>query len=193
MTSSRRTFITTAAGLGGAVLAADWALVNDALAHAAHAVSQSPPPRFVVLSAAEAREIDAITQRIMPTTNTPGAKEAGVIYFVDKALSTFEKAWLPDMRKGLADLAQRVGKRKRGATSFAALPVADQDAILVDIEKTPFFEAMRFATMVGTFGDPRWGGNRDKVGWKIINFDPQPVHQPPFGYYDAQLVRGKKA
>jgi gluconate 2-dehydrogenase gamma chain len=193
MTPTRRTFITSAAGAGAAFLVADWALMNEALAHAAHAVTQNPPPPFTTLSAAEAREIDAITQRIMPTTNTPGAKEAGVIYFIDKAVGTHAKEWLPDLRKGLADLAQRAGKKRRGATSFASLPVADQDAILIDIEKTDFFGAIRFGTMAGMFADPKWGGNRNHAGWKVINFDPQPMYQPPFGYYDAQLVRGKKA
>ncbi|MCC6317997.1 MAG: gluconate 2-dehydrogenase subunit 3 family protein [Gemmatimonadaceae bacterium] len=191
MATSRRSFIISAAGLGAAWLATDWALVEDALAHAARSVTQ-PPPAFTALSAAEARDLDAMAQRIVPTTETPGAKEAGVIFFIDKALATFDKAALPEVRRGLADLRARATRRQRGAASFAALPVRDQDAILAAIEKTPFFEQMRTATMVGMFGDPKYGGNRDRIGWKIIGFDPQPVHRPPFGYYDAPLQRGGK-
>lgn len=193
MSSTRRSFITSAAGLGAAWLAADRALVDDALAHAAKAAVQQPAPAFKTLTADEAREVDAMTQRIMPTTNTPGAREAGVIYFIDKALGSFEKEALPELRKGLADLRTRVGKRKRGATSFATLTAADQDAILRDIEKTPLFGMVHFFTMVGMFGNASYGGNRNEVGWKLIGFESKPVHQPPFGYYDAQLMRGKKA
>jgi gluconate 2-dehydrogenase gamma chain len=193
MSSTRRTFITSAAGLGAAWLAADWALVDDALAHAAKAVGQQPAPAFTTLTSAEAREVDAMAQRIVPTTNTPGAREAGVIYFIDKAMASFEKDGLPDLRKGLAELRTRVGKRKRGVTSFASLAPPEQDAVLRDMEKTDFFDLVHYLTMVGMFGNPSYGGNRDRIGWKIIGFDPQAVHQPPFGYYDAQLVRGKKA
>lgn len=193
MSSTRRNFLASAAGLGAAWAAADWALVDDALAHAAKAVAQQPAPTFKTLTADEAREVDAMAQRILPTTNTPGAKEAGVIYFIDKALGSFEKDALPELRKGLVDLRARVGKRKRGAASFATLAAADQDAILGDIEKTPLFGMVHFFTMVGMFGNPSYGGNRNEVGWKLIGFEPKAAHQPPFGYYDAQLTRGKKA
>ncbi|MBC7896089.1 MAG: gluconate 2-dehydrogenase subunit 3 family protein [Cytophagaceae bacterium] len=193
MSSTRRTFITSAAGLGAAWLATDWALVDDALAHAAKAVAQQPAPSFTTLTAAEAREVDAMAQRILPTTNTPGAKEAGVIYFIDKAMASFEKDALLDLRKGLTDLRTRVAKQKKGATSFASLAPTEQDAVLRGMEKTDFFGLVHYLTMVGMFGNPSYGGNRDRIGWKIIGFDPQAVHQPPFGYYDAQLVRGKKA
>ncbi len=56
-----------------------------------------------------------------------------------------------------------------------------------DIEKTPFFEAARFDTIVGTFALPTWGGNRDYAGWHMLGFEHQPAFQPPFGYYDAEI------
>lgn len=193
MPSTRRSFITSAAGLGAAWLAADRVLVDDALAQAAKAATQQPAPAFTTLTAADAREVDAMTQRIMPTTNTPGAREAGVIYFIDKALGSFERESLPEIRKGLADLRTRVGKHTRGATSFAALAAADQDKLLRDIEKTPFFGMVHFFTMVGMFGNSSWGGNRNDVGWKLIGFESKPTYQPPFGHYDAELLRGRKS
>ncbi len=192
MTTTRRSFLGTAAGIGSAAALADWALVHEALAHAAEAVAQQPPPRFTHLTADEGRELAAIAERIVPTTNTPGAREAGAVFFMDKAFGTFEKAALPVVKKGLAELPARVAKRQKGAKSFAALPVADQDAILIDLESGEFFGAVRYLTMVGVFGNPSHGGNRGGVGWKLIGFEPKPSHAPPFGYYDAQLVkRGK--
>jgi gluconate 2-dehydrogenase gamma chain len=193
MSSTRRTFILTAAGVGGAFAVADWALVQDALAHAARAVAQQPPPPFTTLTPAEARDIDAMAQRIMPTTDTPGAKEAGVIHFIDKAIGVHDPEMLPAVRKGLVDLGARVRRKKKGVTSFAALPIADQDALLRDIEQTDLFSAIRFMTMVGMFADPSYGGNRGGIGWKLIGFEPKAQHQPPFGYYDAPVARGGKA
>jgi gluconate 2-dehydrogenase gamma chain len=61
-----------------------------------------------------------------------------------------------------------------------------QDEILHDIESTPFFQAIRFDTIVGTFALPSWGGNRDYMGWHLLGFEHQMRFQPPFGYYDAE-------
>ena len=191
MSTTRRSFITTAAGVSAACLVTDWALVDEALAHATQAVTQRPAPAFATLTPDEARELGAIAERIMPTTSTPGAREAGVIYFIDKALGTFEKQELPAMRKGLAELRTQVSKRHRGVTSFAALPAVQQDALLTDIEKTEFFLGMHFLTMVGMFANPSYGGNRGGIGWKLLGFDPRATYSPPFGYYDAEAAKGR--
>ena len=59
--------------------------------------------------------------------------------------------------------------------------------MLRDIEQTPFFQAARFDTIVGTFALPTWGGNRDYAGWHMLGLEHQPAFQPPFGYYDAEI------
>jgi gluconate 2-dehydrogenase gamma chain len=191
--TTRRAFLANAAGLGAALAAADWSQVNASLAWAAQASSTTPPPPFTALTAEEAREVEAMASRIMPTTDTPGAKEAGVVWFVDKALATWGKDIGPPIfRKGFPDLRKRVARRRKGATSFAALSPADQDAVLRGMEKTEFFGAVHFLTMAGMFADPVHGGNRNRVGWKMIGFEPKPVHHPPFGYYDSEAMRGGK-
>jgi gluconate 2-dehydrogenase gamma chain len=193
MPFDRREFLTSVAGIGAAWLVADWAAVDDALTHAAHAVTQQPPPAFTVLSGDEAAQLGAMAERIMPTTDTPGAREAGVVYFMDKAFATFEKQNVGGMRKGLADLRKRVGRRRKGATSFAALPVADQDAILKEMEKDQdsIFGGVRYLTMVGMFSNPSYGGNRNQAGWQLIDFHPKASHSPPFGYYDAEVTKAR--
>lgn len=191
MTTTRRSFLATAAGVGAAWGITDWARVSEALAYAAQAVTQRPAPPFVALTADEAAQVATIAERIMPTTDTPGAREAGVIFFIDRALATSEKDALPDIRKGLVDLARRTARRKPGTRRFTELSPADQDAVLAEMEKEDFFRALHFLTMVGMFADPRHGGNRDRVGWKIIGFDHQPTYAPPFGYYDAEAAKGR--
>lgn len=189
--NSRRAFVASVAGLGTAWIISDWVAVESALAHAAQAVAQQPAPPFAILTPNEAADFAAITERIIPSDSTPGAREAGVIYYIDRAFQTFDKNELPGARKGLRDLNARAAKRKPGAR-FAQLSTADQDALLKDIEDTNFFQGARFQTMVGMFANPSLGGNRDNVGWKLLGFEPHATHKPPFGYYDAQAAKGAR-
>jgi gluconate 2-dehydrogenase gamma chain len=39
--------------------------------------------------------------------------------------------------------------------------------------------------ILGFLSNPEYGGNRDKVGWKLIGFEDTFAYEPPFGYYDA--------
>lgn len=155
-----------------------------ALQHAHQAV-QSTSAGFVFFDPATAAEVDALASTILPSDGTPGAKEAGVVYFIDKALATFDQDQRPAFRAGL-DLVQT--KRRElfpGAPSVAALTPGQREQLLRTIEATPFFEMLRTYTMIGFLASPEWGGNRGKVGWKLIGYDDSSVFQPPFGYYDT--------
>lgn len=143
---------------------------------------------FQTLTAAEARIAEAVAVAIMPDDDTPGAGEAGVVHFMDRALGSFFDGMLPLIREGLADLDARA--RARGADGFAALAAADRDATLREVESTPFFGNMFLMTVAGMFGDPSWGGNRGGAGWKLLGIEHRPVHAPPFGWYDAQAASG---
>jgi gluconate 2-dehydrogenase gamma chain len=52
------------------------------------------------------------------------------------------------------------------------------------IEQTEFFKQVRFHTILGFFGHPMHGGNRDGVGWKMLGLEHSMQYEPPFGYYD---------
>jgi len=52
----------------------------------------------------EALEFDAIAVRIIPTDETPGATEAGVIYFFDNVLGDRREEELAQLRDGLREL-----------------------------------------------------------------------------------------
>jgi hypothetical protein len=77
------------------------------------------------------------------------------------------------------------------APAFTKLTAAQQDDVIRAIEKTPFFQAIRFDTIVGMFALPTWGGNRDHAGWDMIGLEHQPRFQPPFGAYDVEANRRK--
>lgn len=139
--------------------------------------------QFAVLTGSEAAEVEALTSLIVPSDETgPGAREAGVVWFVDAAVSS-DDGDLAELRTGLAELSEAC--RAYGSDSLAALSAADQLAVATALEDTDFFSAIRTATINGMFAHPRHGGNRDKQGWQLIGFDDRHAWQPPFGHYDA--------
>ena len=58
-------------------------------------------------------------------------------------------------------------------------------AWLHEVEKTPFFNAVRRLTVLGLIALPKYGGNHDNLGWKLIGVEDRHFWQPPFGHYDA--------
>jgi gluconate 2-dehydrogenase gamma chain len=187
---SRRQFIAATGGtLASIWLAAEAQELIAAGAHAARAARQVPAPPFQVLTADQAADLEAATARIIPTDETPGAKEARVVYFIDKSLATFAKEQRPIFEKGLKELRSRAAKVNRNAKSFATLSEEQQIAVLARLEKdkSEFFEALRSATIVGMFANPEYGGNYNKAGWKMIGFDDRFSWSAPFGWYDRDV------
>lgn len=187
---SRRQFIAATGGtLASIWLAAEAKELIAAGAHAARAARQATPPPFQVLTADQAADIEAATAQIVPTDETPGAREARVVYFIDKSLTTFAKDQRPIFEKGAKELRTRAAKVNRNAKSFAALTEPQQIAVLTALEKSKseFFEALRGATIAGMLANPDYGGNYNKVGWKMIGFDDRFSWSAPFGWYDRDV------
>jgi gluconate 2-dehydrogenase gamma chain len=185
MTATRRDFLKASAStFGSAWLAGQWPAILAAAsaARAAHAAGAA----FTHLSPEDARDLEAIAAQIIPTDDTPGAREAGVIYFIDAALGSFAAPQADALRDGLAALNARVHAGHPTAVRFATLDDATQIAMLKTEDKGPFFGQLRFLTLAGMFSLPSYGGNRDDIGWKLLGFDHRHVWAPPFGYYDAQ-------
>ena len=174
---SRREFVVGMAALGAVWMVAGTACARDA-------GSRSAEPALVHFAPEQAAQVEAITARIIPTDASPGAREAGVVYFIDKMLTTHAREQAPLFAEGLASLDAAVKKAHGATATFAALTTAQQDALLTSIEKTPFFGAIRFATIAGFLSLPRYGGNKDYVGWKFIGQDNVMEHTAPFGWYD---------
>jgi gluconate 2-dehydrogenase gamma chain len=179
MHSTRRGWLSQCIGL------AALAEVAAAQQHAHEAVQSATPPPFQTLDAGTAAEIDAITSQIMPSADSPGAHEAGVIYFIDRALSTFDADLRGAYRTGMAEVQQKRKELFPESASISALSGQQQLQLIRAIETTDFFALLRTHTLYGFLGNPSYGGNRDRVGWKLIGFDDRMAFQPPFGYYDG--------
>jgi gluconate 2-dehydrogenase gamma chain len=191
--TSRRDFLAaSAAALASLWLTADPREVQASLRHAAHAMGSPQPLAFQVFSPEEAADVEAIAAQIIPTDDSPGAREAKVVYFIDHSLANWASATKGDFSKGLAELNAEVEKRWPGTGRFAKLASARQIELLTDWEKQkkPFFESVRSATLSGMFSNPSYGGNADKIGWNLLGFEDRFAWQPPFGSYDADLMKG---
>lgn len=144
---------------------------------------------FEVLDRATAAELDAITAQILPSTDGPGAREAGVVFFIDRALATFDAAKKDEYRQGLEAIQHTRKKMFPDSYSIAALSSDQQIQLLRAVETLPFFETLRVHTLCGFLGDPSYGGNRDFIGWKHIGMEHRMIFTPPFGYYDAEETK----
>lgn len=143
---------------------------------------------FQALLDDEAATIAAMSARLIPTTDTPGATEAGVIHFIDQALGTDLADELAAVRTGLAGFRRALDARHPGV-AFEALPAGDQDAFLASREGGGFFERIREMTILGFFAMSSYGGNRDHLSWDLIGFEGHGAWSAPFGYYDREVNR----
>ncbi|HEY6926118.1 MAG TPA: gluconate 2-dehydrogenase subunit 3 family protein [Steroidobacteraceae bacterium] len=179
---ARRTLLRVAAWLGTSLAIADWEVFAAALQHAPPGPAGNDAPS--VLDSVELADLDALTAQIIPTDSTPGAREAGVAHFIDRALASYLAPVATGFVAGLKDLRKAVHGRYPGAGSFAALSPSQQLEYLASIEASPFFATLRYLTVLGMFSDPSYGGNRDGIGWKLLGFENNHAYAPPFGYYD---------
>lgn len=200
----RRTFLSrSAAGISAAWLTANWPAMVSAATHAHVAVAAPAPVKFEFFTPEEAADVEAMTSRIIPTDETPGAKEAGVIYFIDRALVTFAADSQKMYREGLADTQALLAEKFPGAKKFSAASAEQQDTLLEALSNSqqkvtssrrnrmgagtqPFFDTLRYHTIAGFLIDPDSDrrGNRDGVGWKVIGREREHIFQPPFGVLD---------
>lgn len=194
MTISRRDFLLQSTLYGGTL----FVTLNapHPLAFAAAAASDKP----VVLTPDQWKLVEAIAARIIPSDDEPGATEAGVVNFIDKALAHEDKALLPAYKAGLAGV-DAVAK-KRFQSAFAALTPTEQDDVLLaleggkadgwpkgDVGAADFFAAVRAHTVFGFLCDPSYGGNRDYVGWKVVGYPGRQHHR---GGYTKDQMLGKE-
>ncbi len=176
---SRRQFLKSSSTLAGASLLRISSPSLLAITQAACTAKQESAT-FKVLGELEAADFAAIAARIMPTTDTQGATEAGFIYFFDNAFAAQMSSALEPARAGL-------GVLNSGAVRFASLAEDQQDALLSAHETTEFFQIFWHMTIFGFFSMSKHGGNKSNVAWDLIGFEGHHgAWESPFGYYDAE-------
>jgi gluconate 2-dehydrogenase gamma chain len=124
------------------------------------------------LSAKQRETVDAVAERILPRTDTPGARDVGVPAFIDLMFGEYmtaeEKKMFAD---GLAEVEAMSAAESRRA--FSALTPAEQDALLARMavasqgKEKSFFAQMREVTLLGYFSS-------EQVGKNVLHYDPVP-------------------
>lgn len=155
------------------------------------------------LTGGEAVIAEAAMGRIFPSDAArPGAREAGTVLYLDRALAGAEAHLQGVYRAGLKRL-DAVAKVRFGA-GFAAITPKQQDEMIGAMagaqldgfgegpSALEFFELLRAHTIEGMFSDPVHGGNREFTGWKLLGYHgPQPSYSHAEQQLDAKIVRDR--
>jgi gluconate 2-dehydrogenase gamma chain len=174
--------------LGATWLALDWREVGAATHHAHQSARFPATATTSFLTPSEAAIVDSIAAQIIPTDATPGAREAGVVFFIDRALATFFAHMAEEFRAGLTAFTRDCRARYPDVVTFASLSADQQVEFLKTVEHTPFFDRMRQLTVIAMFADPKYGGNHNGLGWQLIGFQDRHVFTSPFGFYDRDYL-----
>jgi gluconate 2-dehydrogenase gamma chain len=175
---SRRELLRRAGVVGAAAAVPAAAAPEAALAEAELAELR----QMKALTPGEAAVVGAVCERLIPSDSTgPGAREANVIRYIDRALAGDLSAFRGPYSQAVAAL-NGYAQSKHGA-AFTALTAEQQDGILTDMDlaRVPasagfapnakaVFEMIRTHTVQGMFGDPAHGGNTNFVGWRLVRF-----------------------
>jgi gluconate 2-dehydrogenase gamma chain len=198
---ARRAFLKSAAFGAGAVAGAG--LVPEAFAQTHDQHNDAPtttaqahahgPGYGAFFNDDDAATVAAFAERLMPgAPGKPGARDAGVLNYIDLALAGAYADLQDFYRRGLAALDAYC--RKTHNQSFVQLDAARQDEVITALEggkateftwpmPQAFFNTVRTHTMEGMFADPIYGGNKDFTGWLLVGF---PGAQPQFSPADMQ-------
>lgn len=136
------------------------------------------PSRWRFLTESEAALVDAIAEQIIPADQDPGARNVGVVNFIDKQLTSRYRRHQQAYRDGLRVVDET--SRAMFKREFVALTSPQQIEVLKKLEagRNSFFNLIRDHTMQGFYGGPQHGGNRGYASYKMLGVDyPQIIGQ----------------
>jgi gluconate 2-dehydrogenase gamma chain len=136
-------------------------------------------PALLFLNQAEAATIDALAARIVPgDADDPGAREAGSVYYIDRALAGFLRELQTFYRIGLRQLDEHCIALH--GVRFVECEPARQDELVAELDRRSreapddalahLFAVAREHIVQGFLSDPVYGGNRGGVGWRMVGF-----------------------
>ncbi|MBN1203917.1 MAG: gluconate 2-dehydrogenase subunit 3 family protein [Myxococcaceae bacterium] len=196
---SRRSFIQRLTFFGGGVVllgstACKRSPPEEAKPAEPPPVGDSPHGAF---SGLELATVAAACERILPRDEDPGARDANVPAYIDRMLQTPQLTQMKtDFLQGLSALERR--SRSMFKKGFAEATPEQQDDLLTIFKdsgqgtgEAHFYELLVVLTLEGLLGDPSYGGNKDRVGWRLVGFDTvgTVAMAPPEGYDGPKCLR----
>jgi hypothetical protein len=127
-----------------------------------HSESSTPPPPTApkYFSAADFRTVTALVDLILPRSETPGASDAGVHFYIDDAVNG--KPELRETFRAGLDWLNREAHKEDGR-GFADLTVERQTAILTKASDGLFFKVAKDLTIDGYYSSKE--GLVQELGW----------------------------
>ena len=196
---SRRSFIQRLTFIGGGVVLLGSACKrpSEKQAPAQTASAANGAAGFQTFTSFEYAVVAAASERILPRDEDPGARDADVPVYIDRMLQTPELTQMRrDFLQGLSALERR--SHSMFQKGFAQATAEQQDELLTIFKDSPsgtgeahFYELLLVLTMEGFLGDPSYGGNKGKVGWRLVGFDAigTIAMAPPEGYDGPKCLR----
>ena len=143
---------------------------------------RNQPGGYLFITSDEAPCVIAICEQIIPKDESPGATDAGVIYYIDRQLAGIFRYNQETYRNGIKNLQDyctlKYGKR------FEQMNFNDQTILLKLMESnqlkaidgskgktSDFFNLVRSHTMQGFYGSPIHGGNKDYLSFRMLRID----------------------
>ncbi len=117
----------------------------------------------------------ALIGRIIPRDKDPGALDLETDRYVIARLEGEAHANAGVIREGLAALDRQA--RNRHGSGFAELGAAQQEELLAETERSPWFLLLSELCAEGFYADPANGGNKDARSWAMIGYE----HRLPDG------------
>jgi hypothetical protein len=148
------------------------------------------PAPLAVLSEHQASTLEAIAERILPATDTPGARDAEIPAFVDRLLA----GWLPDAARDrlLAELDSFDARARENGGPFVDLSDTEKDELLTEaqdealaerdgrgfsrnpnrLHEQPFFDLVKWLTLFGYYTSE--AGMKSELGYRLVpgRWDP---------------------
>jgi gluconate 2-dehydrogenase gamma chain len=143
---------------------------------------RSKQSRWFFFTDEEASLAESIIACLIPADDFPGAKEAGVIHFLDRQLVGYHRRFQNFYRTGLANTAksstQQFGIRFNDLAEekkILFLKSLEDNTVMGDSWKemasSDFFNLILDHTLQGFYGSPRHGGNKDYASYRMLKLD----------------------
>lgn len=153
------------AGVGGAFGLTEW-------------VRTTPAP-FMFFTANEAKLLIPMCEQIIPRDDTPGATDAGVIYYIDRQLMSVLSRHQQAYRIGLESFRKTCLEVYKAPFETLAFEKQTDAMRLIESSRAPkelwsnpsqraFFDLVLEHTRQGFYGSPRHGGNRDYASYRMM-------------------------
>ena len=131
------------------------------------------------LTAAEAEVLEAICDCLIPSDESgPGAKEARAAHYIDRSLASHNLDSRAHYLQSLTAINEQ--SQKIYGTNFEHVARDKQVTLIQALQNDQipgcspssrgFFALVRDHTIDGTFCDPYYGGNRNFIGWEMLQY-----------------------